>query len=324
MKDIKEKVFLAWEDINKQKSVWEYLSIEDSSFYFIKGNDKILLSSFKDKDLPKSPYSLTTMGKVLTKLSTFANIMSKRPGTEEVTFYSILNEAQSTWCGNYFDKKMLDIVSPPITWRRIEIEKSIRDILKKYVFDYKESFAFVDIGCGGGFDSLEIERIILGINYIAGENIINDYDILNIDIDTKWLNNNEKLDKHMFGEKSKIRRCNMSIFEYLDRRYYAQEFSHENNLIISCNGFAEFLTDDDLKRLYIGIRNMADTFNGKIHIILPFANRNEKQEALGNKIGFKFRAKEKEYMISLIEEVFNGFKVSFTEKYSQIVLVVEK
>lgn len=319
------KILSAWDRLSKEKTIWEYLLIDNSSFYLKNGDEKIFLSSFKNKDLPRTPYSLTLMGKILTKLSTFANIMSKRPGTEEVTFYSILNTPQSKWCGSYFDRKILSVVAPPITWRRIEIENLIKSIIKKYIFEYKDSFAFVDIGCGGGFDSLEIERIIFGMNNILKENILHkEYDILNIDIDSKWLNNNEKLSKSIFGDRSKIKRCNMSIFDYLNKKSYTKEFPLQNNLIISCNGFAEFLNDEDLKKLYIGIHDMSTTFSGHVHIILPFANKNKKQEELGDKIGFKFRAKEKEYMIDLIKEIFINFKVSFTEKHSQIVILVEK
>lgn len=321
----KSELLIAWEKVNKDKNIWQRLCIEDSAFYFNEGHRKIFLSSFKTKDLPESPYTLTLIGKILTKLSTFANIMSRRPGTEEVTFYSILNQPQSKGFGRGFDKKILDVVAPPITWRRIEIENSIRDIIKKYIFEYKDSFAFVDIGCGGGFDSLEIERILCGMKDVLKEDVLpKEYDILNIDIDTKWLKNNEKLVEYIFGEKSKIRRCNMSIFDYLNKKSYVEEFASQDNLIVSCNGFAEFLNDEDLKKLYIGIRNMANTFSGKVHIILPFANKNKKQEELGNKIGFKFRAKEKDYMINLIKEIFSDYKVTFSEKYSQIVLLVEK
>lgn len=325
MKEKKLEILAAWEKVNLEKNIWQHLSINDSSFYFNKDDEKIFLSSFKNKDLPKSPYSLTLIGKVLTKLSTFANIMSRRPGTEEVTFYSLLNEEHSICNCSYFDRKMLNIAAPPITWRRVEIENSIKDIIKKHIFEYKESFAFIDIGCGGGFDSLEIERLILGMNKILKEDVLpNEYDILNIDIDTKWLNNNEKLSKSLFKEKSKIRRCNMSIFDYLNKNSYKEEFSYQDNAMISCNGFAEFLSDEDLKKLYEGIHKMACTFAGKVHIILPFANKNEKQENIGNKIGFKFRAKEKEYMIDLVKEIFNDFKISFKEKHSQIVLILEK
>ncbi|MDQ0148169.1 hypothetical protein ACFO6R_03530 [Eubacterium multiforme] len=325
MKERNSEILSAWQKINEEKNMWQYLSIEDSAFYFNKDNKKVFLSSFKDKDLPKSPYSLTLMGKILTKLSVFANVMSKRPGTEEVTFYSILNKPQKGIFGSNFDSKILNVVAPPITWRRREIENSIKNIIKKYIFEYKDSFAFIDIGCGGGFDSLEIERIILGMNNILGENVLHkEYDILNIDIDLKWLSNNEKLSKNIFGDKSRIKRCNMSIFDYLNKESYIKEFENQNNLIVSCNGFAEFLSDEDLKKLYIGIHKMAATFSGRVHIILPFANKNKKQEELGDKIGFKFRAKEKNYMINLIKDIFSDFKISFREKHSQIVLIVEK
>lgn len=315
----------AWDQINNEKNIWNNLYIEDKALWFKNEKGNIMLSSFKTEDLPASPYELTSIGKVLTKLSTFANIMSRRPGTEEVTFYSMLNQPHSAWCGDFLDRKMLTIAATPITWRRQQIEKTIKGILKRYIFQYEETFAFVDIGSGGGFDSLEIERILLGMKDIVGEEVLpGKYDCLNLDIDTLWLSNNERLCQRMFGDQSRIRRNNCSIFDYLIKKSYVDEFSLYNNLIISCNGFAEFLSDEELETLYHGIHAMTSSFSGKISVILPFANRNEKQEKTGNKIGFKYRAKEKDYMIQLIENIFVDFELSYIEKHSQIVLIVEK
>lgn len=325
MNNQKQQRITAWEKVTGEKKVWDYLTIENSAFHFQKEKDKVFLSSFKTKDLPQSPYELTFMGKVLTKMSVFANIMSRRPGTEEVTFYSLLNRPQRTLFGDGADKKILGVVAPPITWRRIEIENQIQAVLREYAIERQESFAFVDIGCGGGFDSLEIERILFGLQEELGEEILpGGYDILNLDIDTKWLQNNERLSKLMFGEKSNIRRKNVSIFDYLKEQTYTEEFKNYPNLLVSCNGFAEFLSDEDLRTLYEGIYAMAKTFDGRVDILLPFANKNPQQEALGNKIGFKFRAKEKEFMIQLTKEVFRDFEVTFSEKYSQIVLIAKK
>lgn len=325
MKEQTDILLSAWDQINKEKNIWEHLYIKDKAFWFKKDEANIFLSSFDTKDLPESPYPLTSIGKTLTKLSTFANIMSRRPGTEEVTFYSLINQAHSAWCGDFFDKKMLNIAGIPITWRRLEIEKSIKRLLKKYIFDYKEGFAFIDIGSGGGFDSLEIERVLSRMSSIVGKKVIpSEYECLNIDIDTKWLDNNELLSKHIFGDNSRIKRINSSVFDYLEKKSYIDSFSQYDNVIISCNGFAEFLTDNELESLYAGIYELSSTFKGKVSIILPFANRNDKQEKTGNKIGFRYRAKEKDYMIQLVNKTFIDFEVTFVENYSQIVLVLEK
>jgi hypothetical protein len=319
------KILSAWQKVNGEKNIWQHLSIEDEAFYFNQGDKKIFLSSFKNKDLPISPYDMTWMGKLLTKLSTFANIMSKRPGTEEVTFYSILEKPHNTGFGVSWDRKVLNIVAPPITWRRIEIEKSIKELIKKYIFDYKESFAFIDIGSGGGFDSLEIERILLGMTDLLEKDILpKEYNLLNIDIDSKWLNNNEKLSKSIFGQRSRIKRHNMSVFEYLSKKMYKKEALAHENVIVCCNGFAEFLSDEDLRALYTEIYDMVSTFAGKVNVILAFANKNPKQEKLGEKIGFKYKAKEKEKMLDLVKEIFVDFKISFSEKHDQIVLMVER
>lgn len=85
-------VFLekAWEIVKKDPTVWDTIEVKDKSFYYKTYQEKIFLS----RNLPSSPSSLTVLGKLFTKLSTQANIMSRCPGTEEVTFYVMLNSPQ--------------------------------------------------------------------------------------------------------------------------------------------------------------------------------------------------------------------------------------
>lgn len=68
------------------------------------------------------------------------------------------------------------------------------------------------------------------------------------------------------------------------------------------NGFAEFLSDRELGKLYKDFFTFTQLFNGNISIILPFAIKNQKQETLGNMIGLKFKAKAKSDIINMVEE----------------------
>lgn len=313
----------AWKKVNKESTVWDNLEIKDSSFCYNLNLEHVFLSSFKRDSLPFSPYSLTTLGKVLTRLSTFANIMSRRPGTEEVTFYALLNSPHSGLLGKIVDRKMLQVAAPPLVWRREQIIKQIKNKLEEYT-KANQSFLFLDIGCGAGFDSLEIERSINRINDLTDNSFDQKYMSINIDTDSLWLKNNKILSEHLFGSSKHVIRKNISIFSFLLEEKYKLYLNQYDNLIISCNGFAEFLTDTELKKLYEGIFDFTKLFTGNIHIMLPFANKNKEQEMLGKKIGFYFRAKEKEDIICMIEEIFTDHSISYTEKHSQIVLTIEK
>ncbi|MDA3972967.1 hypothetical protein PF023_02815 [Enterococcus thailandicus] len=312
----------AWEIVKREPTVWEFIEIKNDSFYYKINQEELFLSSFKSKDLPSSPYTLTFLGEVLTKLSPLANIMSRRPGTEEVTFYVLLNTPQSGIFGKKVDKKMLEVAAPPLVWRRKQIQEGIRQKIKEYI-EKNESFYFLDIGSGAGFDSLEIERLIHRINKLTNNCFNKPYESLNIDIDSKWLKNNQLLAEKLFGSNHFITRENISIFDFLEK-YPKVTLGQYNHLIISCNGFAEFLSDIELRNLYEKIFLFTQTFDGNVDIILPFANKNKKQESLGHKIGFKFKAKEKQELISMIKEIFKNYKVTYCEKHSHIVMNVQK
>jgi SAM-dependent methyltransferase len=314
----------AWNQTQQEPTVWDHLAIKDQSFYYDYNNKSIVLSSFKTKDLPEPPYPLTLLGKILTKLSHFANIMSRRPGTEEVTFYALLNSPQNGPFGRKIDEKMLNIGVPPLVWRREQIKKVIKEKVESYIKG-NQSFLFLDIGSGAGFDSLEIERLMHRMSELTNQTQGADsYASLNIDIDTKWLENNQKLAEEMFGNNHNIVRENISAFDFLSDKNYLPTLKKYDNLIISCNGFAEFLSDEELQKLYLGIRELTDSFEGNATIILPFANKNEKQEAVGKKIGFQFRAKDKQEMTEMINELFADYHISYAEKYSHIVMFIEK
>lgn len=130
-------VFLekAWEIVKKDPTVWDTIEVKDKSFYYKTYQEKIFLSSFKSRNLPSSPYSLTVLGKLFTKLSTQANIMSRCPGTEEVTFYVMLNSPQLGALGKKVDKILLKVAAPPLFWRcqqtREKIAEKVKDFTEK-------------------------------------------------------------------------------------------------------------------------------------------------------------------------------------------------
>lgn len=312
----------AWKIVEQEPTVWDFIELKNSSFYYEINQEKIFLSSFKNNDLPSSPYSLTFLGIVLTKLSTLANIMSRCPGTEEVTFYVMLNSPQPGFLGKKADMKMLKVASPPLVWRR----QRIREIITKKVKEYTEknqSFFFLDIGSGAGFDCLEIERLIHRVNELSENCFDKSYKSLNIDIDKKWLNNNQIIAEKLFGLNHQIIRENISIFDFW-KKSPKLPLDQYDNVIISCNGFAEFLSDIELRKLYEEIFKFIQDFKGNVAVMLPFANKNKKQETLGKKIGFQFKAKEKQEILNMIEEIFINCKVMYCEKYSHIVITVEK
>lgn len=313
----------AWEKVRKESKVWDFIEIKDQSFYFNYFKDPIFLSSLKVIDLPKSPYKLKFLGRILIRLSPFANIMSRRPGTEEVTFYALLNVPQSGIFGKKIDKKMLDIAAPSLNWRRKQIEEFIKDQVKAYLKENR-SFLFLDIGCGAGFDSLEIERIIQRTNEIMGKTKeLSSYLNINVDIDSKWLGNNKILTEKLFGDCHNIVQKQISAFDFLSPENYPSNLNSFDNLIISCNGFAEFLSDVELESLYQKIRELIDLFEKNVHIILPFAIRDEKQEKIGRKIGFNYRAKEEKQMVKLVEKIFEGYNIFYNKKYSQLVITID-
>lgn len=323
MKQPSSIVESAWEQIQREPILWDYLKIKDHSFYFNSKKNDIYLSSFDKNTLPHSPYNMTVLGKILSKVSTFANIMSRLPGTEEVTFYALINSPQSSFLGKIPDEKMLNIAAHPLTWRR----ERIRQIVTQKVgtcLKSSQSFVFLDIGCGAGFDSLEIERLVHRMNELIGyTERFDSYLSINVDIDSKWLENNKIISDELFEKNSNIIRKNMSAFDFFSQKDSHLGLSKYKNLIISCNGFAEFLTDNDLQKLYCEIFEFTKLFDKEITIILPFAIKNRKQEKIGKQIGFQYKAKYRKDMVSLMEKIFINKRISYYEKYSQLVVKIE-
>lgn len=161
------------------------------------------------------------------------------------------------------------------------------------------------------------------VNELSEHSFDKEYQSLNVDIDEKWLNNNKIVTEKLFGLKHHIVRENISIFDFWESSQKLR-LDRYDNLIISCNGFAEFLSNTELRKLYEEIFKFSKDFKGNVDIILPLANKNKEQETLGKKIGFQFKAKSKQEIIIMVEEIFTNYEVMYDEKYSHIVMNIQK
>lgn len=150
-----------WLEVTSHNKIWERIKIRGEGFYFQKNNSELIkLSSFSRDDLPPAQSKLTLLGKFITRFSTFANIMYRRPGTEEVTFYSLANQANGRFIKKLLDKICIKIAAPPLSWRREQVAKFIAESILAVILKGDGDFALLDIGCGGGFDGLEVHRIM--------------------------------------------------------------------------------------------------------------------------------------------------------------------
>ncbi len=182
-------------DVTSHNKIWERIKIKGEAFYFQKNsNELIKLSSFSKDDLPPAQRKLTLLGKLITRVSTFANIMYRRPGTEEVTFYALANQANGRVIKKLMDQICIKIAGPPLCWRREQVVKFIAQSMLAIMQKSNGNFALLDIGCGGGFDGIEVHRIMHEIK----EKIKNQsgftlprFRVINNDIDHHWLNNNK-------------------------------------------------------------------------------------------------------------------------------------
>jgi hypothetical protein len=320
--DKAKRIETAWLETTSQNNIWEKIKIEGEAFYFQKNSDELIkLASFSKDDLPPAQSKLTLLGKLLTRMSTFANIMSRRPGTEEVTFYALKKQVNGRFIEKIIDQIAVKITSPPLCWRREQvvkfIAKSIFDVIKKS----HGNFALLDIGCGGGFDGLEVQRIMHGIkekiNKLSGFSL-SEFKIINIDIDQLWLNNNKILTELLFGDSNLMIRREKSIFDYINEKIYLEDFSDIRHLIVSCNGFAEFFQDHDLNRLLLGIKDITTCVQGNVYFTFQFAIKNIVQEKMAKLIGFPYIARDRNQINQLINRHFDDYRIEYREKYNQV------
>lgn len=312
----------AWNQIKTEQTVWDHIAVDPDKLYFDYHGKQLLLSSIDKKSLPKIPENITALGKFLANRSKFANILSTRPGKEEVTFYAMKNTAHGWLLNKKIDQMMLNVGSPPLNWRRDEVGRLIEQSLFSLIADDNE-IGFIDIGSGGGFDGIEILRKLEKLQK-AGIPTPN-CRAINIDVDDMWLARNQDLIKLMLEDNTATVCRNMSIFDYIDKQVYQDDLPKETNLIVSCNGFAEFFDDDKLQCLFSRMENMISYFEGNKYIIIPFAIRNKKQEKILKMVGFNYIARDRERIVDYIENCFgNGYEIESFEKYSQIVFYIQR
>ena len=317
----------AWKAIcSSSPSMWERLCLEGRTFAIRNGDGSMIpLSSFADEDLPPLPDGIRSFGRFLARNSVFANIAARRPGREEVTFYCLLGKAHGRGFSRLLDAFLHRVGSTPMNWRRQMVVSSIRaalfDVLRSRA---SQPFSFIDIGCGAGFDGLDITRILLEAQRRGFP--IPMHRIINIDIDTDWLSLNERLSSALFSgaDQDVILRRNISIFDYLRGGTVERDIAGVSNLIVSCNGFADFCDDASLDSLYGGISRIAAMIPGEATVILPIATRNRSQAFFSHQVGFRYLAREKEYILAKVAHHFPGMEISPTFAHSQVCCVISK
>jgi len=311
-----------WREATSRDRIWDRVKIKGEAFYFQKNSSELIkLSSFSKDDLPPVQSELTLLGKLITKISTFANIMSRRPGTEEVTFYALKNKANGHFIKKIIDKICVKIAGPPFCWRREQVVKFIAKSIIEVIKRSNGNFALLDIGCGGGFDGLEVQRILHEIKEKTKNQAgfrLPKFKIINNDIDQLWLNNNKILSELLFSDPNLTIRREQSIFEYIKEKIYLEDLRDISHLIIPCNGFAEFLQDHDLIKLLSGIKEIADSIKGNVYFTFQFCVKNPIQVSLATLIGFRYIARERHDIDRLIKLYFDDYKIATEEKYNQV------
>jgi len=316
-----------WLEVTSHNKIWERIKISGEAFYFQKNyNELIKLSSFSKDDLPPAQNELTLLGKLITRISTFANIMYRRPGTEEVTFYALTNQANGRYIKKLIDQICIKITAPPLAWRREQVAKFIAESIFAIILKGDGNFALLDIGCGGGFDGLEVHRIMHEIK----KKMENDFDfrlpmfkVINNDIDDVWINNNRKLTELLFYDYNCTVRREMSIFDYMKNKLYFDDLRDIKHLIISCNGFAEFFQDTDLNRLLSGIKDIATSVKGNVYFTFQFTIKNIIIQKMANLIGFRYITRPRNHINRLVNRHFAGYRIKRQEKFNQIAFSLE-
>lgn len=314
-----------WNDaIRQEQSPWEMLDIEDCRFVLRYGAAAIPLSSIAREDLPpSSPRSL--MGRILVDRVHLGKILSSRPGTEEVTFYTLVGRPHGR---NAFEKLLdrffLSIATPPLIWRRKMVVRELRRLT--YESMGNGPLVFFDIGSGAGFDGIDLHRILSSTFRRCREKGIRlpqpRYRIINIDIDGPWLGFNQAVCQALFGTDTPIARRNVSIFDYLNAAGYRKDLSGEATCIISCNGFADFYDDAAFTSLLEGIRSLAESAGGAYHLVIPCSMKNREQESLSNSVGFNYIAKTKVRLDDIIGTVFPDTATFHECAHNQIVYTI--
>jgi SAM-dependent methyltransferase len=320
------KVTAEWDSVCvNSKSVWDRLDTQDMAFGLrLEDGTFFHLTSFAENDLPPVPGEVSALGRFLVRHSVFANILARRRGREEVTFYCLLGRPHGTGWDRMLDQMFLPLGAAPLNWRRKIVVETVRATARHWLDRGVRNFAFLDIGCGGGFDGLDLKRILLALSNKGVS--IPDHRIINVDVDEKWLGVNERLAQVLLPEthRRQLVRRHVSIFDYLKSDAVAGDLAGMDNLIVSCNGFADFYDDAALNELYAGIRGIAQRMPEESVLVLPIAMRNPIQGILSEMVGFGYTARKKSEISRRVSEMFHGFTIDRCEKHSQITFLVRK
>lgn len=314
----------------QQPSVWEKIGLSETLDFFFELDDKrkIPLGSIGMQRLAPGIARLGIMGKMVAYFSLGARVMAGRKGTEEVTFYCLHNEThKQSFLASIADRIVLSMLAPPLNWRRKIVVGKIRQELLNAVKCGTSQMTLLDIGCGGGFDGLEL---LLGVRRLRaalqGKHVVADLKIIDVDIDTHWLGNNEILTAALVPDLAPdvVIRHNLSIFDYFVSKDAAQDIGQPGKLVVSCNGFADFLPPEEMRKLLQYIQDATRYIPQEVTIIVPMAVKNYVQAVSSRLVGFGYTTWETVTLRKLVEEIFVGYAISYEEQHSQGVFVLER
>jgi SAM-dependent methyltransferase len=308
-------------------SLWEMIKAEGDAFVLALEDGRVLpLASFADADLVPDLPSLSGMGDWAVKHSLAARILAARRGKEEVTFYCLLEQPHGKdMIDRGIDRKVIAEVAPPLAWRRLVVVEALRQGVLRALTAGQGNLTLLDIGCGGGFDGLDIMRILTGIHRAAPAGLtFPEHRIFNVDIDERWLATNRFIAESLYGQDSRTERRVTSAFDYLEGNQVAEDLNGVTDLVLSCNGFSDFFSDAELERLYRSLRAALDKATRSATAVLPIALSNTRQEMASRMIGFGYEGRPKAAIRKLVETIFAGYRISYKEAFSQAVFVVDR
>ncbi|HAV64279.1 MAG TPA: hypothetical protein DCY13_18175 [Verrucomicrobiales bacterium] len=305
--------------------MWDRLRKNDQRFGILDNDGRIIpLTSYAAADLPPLSKPLTAVGRFMVRNSPFARILAHRVGKEEVTFYSLLGQPEGAGIGRVLDRRFLKTGGPPLNWRRNKVVQFVRESLSESLDRGTSQITFWDIGSGAGFDSLDVARQLCRLESLGHS--LPSYRLINVDVDKVWLRHNEELACALLPKnaQARFRRRNASIFDYLDSARFRDDLSQTEDLIITCNGFADFFALDELRRLLAGIQQATLLASGHVRMVFPMALKNPWQQMLSALVGFDYRARSRRVFEDLLAECIAGMAVSAEVRHSQVVFVLRR
>lgn len=298
------------------ESYWERLALRDGEIHLrMEPGQELRLASLAPEALPPLAPGMSRVGGWIARHSLFARILSTRTGREEVPSYALWNQASGAGLDAAIDRALLNVGHAPICFRRLKVVEHIRRALLAGLRRQDARIAFLDIGSGGGFDGLDVLRICAAVGATCN--------VINVDIDADWLDRNERI-ATAEGVTGITRRPN-SIFDYLSARTYAVDLQGTSELIVSCNGFADFLDDEAVYALLGGIRDVMASVPGDASLVFAAAlAKNRLQTFLGRLVGFNYIGRESNAVRQMVTTAFDGCECLFEEGHSQLICTVRK